>query len=459
MADTPPDAPPRRRRRDRARSATARLIAAHLTMVGLSTALALGFLYWRVGGVIDAEQRQVVEAELAGLAQSYRFGGVMALADAVAARLDRSDGRDAVYLLAEADGARIAGNLARWPDPLEAGSGWVDLTLHRTDRADTARIAGMTFLLAGGERLLVARDLQARGALNKALVEAFVWALAAMAVLGMATAWLISRMVARRVRAINETAGAVMQGGLDQRIRRDGSGDQFDRLAETLNAMLDRISTLIADLRMVTDSMAHDLRGPLGRVIRRVEAAQDESEPERRAALLRQAARETEAALEMSRAMLDVSRIEAGITAEEFAELDLAALAADAAEFYEAAAEEKGVTLALEAAWAPMEGARQLLAQALFNLIDNALRYAPAGSTVTIGAAPGRLWVADRGPGIPEADRARALSRFGRLDPARGGEGSGLGLSLVAAVARLHGGEARLGDNTPGLVAEMRFPE
>ncbi|WP_297970099.1 HAMP domain-containing sensor histidine kinase, partial [uncultured Amaricoccus sp.] len=230
------------------------------------------------------------------------------------------------------------------------------------------------------------------------------------------------------------------------------------------NAMLDRIETLVRDLRTVTDSLAHDLRTPLGRLVRHLEAAVDEATPpEARRTRIDEALREAESVLATATALLDISRIEAGIGAEQFTQVDLGRLAADVADLYEAAAEERGVALARDVA--PGLGVRghdQLLALALSNLVENALKYAPTGSSISIAARldQGRpaLVVGDRGPGIPEADRARALGRFVRLDPSRGSPGAGLGLALVAAVARMHGAEIRLADNAPGLRATLRFP-
>jgi signal transduction histidine kinase len=256
-----------------------------------------------------------------------------------------------------------------------------------------------------------------------------------------------------------------MAGRLDRRVAMRGTGDEFDRLAATLNAMLDRIETLVSDLRTVTDSLAHDLRSPLGRLVRHLEAAADEhAPPEARRDRVGKALREAEGVLSTATALLDISRIEAGIGADQFTDVELGPLAAGVAELYEAAADERGVRLAARAdAGLVVRGHDQLLAQALSNLVDNALKHAPPGSEITVSAAPdaGRpaLTVADRGPGVPEADRARALGRFVRLDPGRGGSGAGLGLALVAAVARMHDAEIVLADNAPGLRAILRFPD
>lgn len=448
------------------RSATMRLILAHLVLVAASTAIVLGFLYWRVGGVIDDEQRAVVEAEARGLVDDYARAGIPALAAAVEARLSNPTDRDAIYLIANPRGSRVAGNLASWPPTLAPDTGWSTLRLYRTDGSRRpTEISALAVRLAKGELLLVGRDVEARAAFDRTLYRALLWALVAVVLLAVGTGWLLSRLVKGRIAEIDGAARGIMAGALDRRVALRGTGDEFDRLAGTLNAMLDRIETLVRDLRMVTDSLAHDLRSPLGRLIRHLEDATATGLPEEvRRARIEAAAQEAEGVLATATALLDISRIEAGIGAEQFAEVDLARLAADVAELYEAAAEERGVTLVGTAvAPLPVEGHDQLLALALSNLVENALKHAPEASRIDVVAeadVEGRpsVTVSDAGPGIPEADRERALGRFVRLDPSRSGPGTGLGLALVKAVAGMHGADLVLGDNAPGLRVTLRFP-
>lgn len=446
------------------RSATTRLVAAHLLLVAASTALVLGFLYWQIGGVIDAEQRAVVEAEIAGLVDAYDRGGAAALAAAVSQRLANPPDRDAVYLLATAKGERIVGNLKRWPPTVAPGAGWTTLELYRTDRTRATEISALALQMPRGELLMVGRDVEARAAFDKTLWRALLWALGAITLLAVGTGWLLSRLVSGRIGEIDGAARAIMAGALDRRVALRGTRDEFDRLAATLNAMLDRIERLVRDLRTVTDSLAHDLRSPLGRLVRHLEAAADEeAPPEARQGRIEQALREAEGVLATATALLDISRIDAGIGAEQFTEVELGRLAADVAELYEAAAEERGLRLAV--ATTPglvVRGHDQLLALAVSNLVDNALKHAPAGSAIDIAArledGQPAVIVGDRGPGIPADDRTRALGRFVRLDPSRGTPGAGLGLALVAAVARMHGAEILLAENGPGLRAILRFP-
>lgn len=446
-------------------NATTRLIAVHLVLVALSTGLVLGFVYLRAGGVIDAGQRAVVEAELRGLADDYARGGTAALAAAISLRLESPPRGDAIYLLATPLGRRIVGNVAAWPPTVAPGSGWVTLELYRTDRSGPTQISALALKLPGGELLLIGRDVAARVAFDRTLAGALLWALAAMVVLAFVTGWLLARLVGRRIAEIDTAARGIMAGALDRRIALHGSGDEFDRLASTLNAMLDRIEALVGDLRTVTDSLAHDLRSPLGRLTGHLRLACDDALPEEeRLDRIARAHREAESVLATATGLLDIARVEAGIGTDQFEPVDLGLLARDLAELYEAVAEERGLTLVCDCSDGPLiSGHRQLLAQAATNLLDNALDHAPPGSTVTLAASTGEgrptLAVTDHGPGIPEADRERVLQRFVRLDPSRGGSGTGLGLALVAAVARMHGADLALEDANPGLRAILRFPK
>jgi signal transduction histidine kinase len=445
------------------RSATTRLILVHLALLAVLTGIVLGSLYWRVGGVIDAEQRAVVETDVRGFTDDYARGGIPALAVAIERRLASPTDRDAVYLLATATGERIAGNLGRWPPTVAPDTGWATLRLYRTDRDRATDISALALRLPGAELLLVGRDVAARALFDRTLFRAVVWALVAIVLLTFATGWFLARLIRGHVTEIDAAARGIMAGALDRRVPTRGSGDEFDGLAATLNAMLDRIEALVSDLRMVTDSLAHDLRQPLGRLVRELEAAADETAgPDARRTRIERAQREAEAVLATATALFDIARIEAGIGADQFGPVDLGRVAAGVAELYDAAAEEQGVRLVASAeAGLVVRGHDQLLALALSNLVDNALRHAPQGSAIEVAArldaGTPALVVADRGPGIPEADRERALRRLVRLDPSRGGPGAGLGLALVAAVARLHGATLVLGDNAPGLVVTLRL--
>lgn len=444
------------------RSATSRLVAIHLALVALSTAIVLAFVYFSTRSLIDGEVREVVEAEIRGLADVYANQGVAGLAAAIDRRLAGPAGRDSVYLLTDANGGRITGNLADWPPSLVAGSGWIVLELYRIDQDRPATVSAASFRLNGGERLLVGRDAQARVAFDRTLFRALGWALGVSAVLGLASGWLLARVVDRRIGEVGRTAEEIMLGAMERRIPVRGSGDEFDRLAGTLNRMLDRIEVLVGDLRMVTDSVAHDLRSPLTRLRAHLDASLDPGlAPAERRELVERALGEADGVLRAFTALLEIARAEAGVGRDQFEQVDLGRLAADVIDLYTPSAEEKGIGLALTGQGVAVTGHPQLLANAVANLVENAVRHAPPGSAVSVelSAEPEpAITVADHGPGVPPEDRGRILQRFVRLDDSRGRPGAGLGLSLVAAVARMHDARFELGDNGPGLRATLTFP-
>lgn len=280
----------------------------------------------------------------------------------------------------------------------------------------------------------------------------------------------MSRNMLRRLDAINRTSGEIIAGDLTRRVPLTGSGDEFDALAENLNRMLDRIERLMKGLREVTDSVAHDLRTPLNRLRNRLEEsvarlnAGGALTNEKAAGEIERAIAETDQLIGTFNALLLIAETDAGTTRAAMSALDLGSVAADVVELYEPLAEEKKLGLTLVPAGAvAIEGNRSLIAQALANLVDNALKYTPAGGKVRIRAALTEagvdLSVADSGPGIPAADRPRVTERFVRLEASRNSPGTGLGLSLVAAVAHFHNAELVLEDNAPaGLKAVLRFP-
>ena len=447
------------------RNATSRLLAAHLVLVALSTAMVLAFVYYSTRDVIEGEVRQIVAADLRGLGDDYREGGVPGLARAIERRLADRGRRDTVYLLADGQGNRIAGNLADWPPVVTPESGWVELDLYRSDRDRVATLAVAAIPLPSGERLLVGHDSQAQAKFRRTLLGALGWALVAAGILALASGWLLSRLVGRRLADVVETADEIVQGDMARRVPVRGGGrgrgDEFDRLAETLNRMLDRIQWLVGDLRMVTDGVAHDLRSPLTRLRAHLESClDDELGPAERRRRIGRAIAEADGVLRAFTALLEIARAEAGMGRDQFEPVDLGQLAADMVDLYTPTAAEKSLMLVQRGEGATVAGHPQLLANAVANLVENAIAHAPPGSEVALEVSPGpapAISVADGGPGIPAEARARVLERFVRLDASRGRAGAGLGLSLVAAVARLHDARLELDDNAPGLCATLRF--
>jgi signal transduction histidine kinase len=293
--------------------------------------------------------------------------------------------------------------------------------------------------------------------------RAFLIALALSIALGTLAGLIVTRYVAGRLDEVVRTVGNVAEGDLSQRVPATAGGDAFDRLARQLNVMLDKLERLMTELRIVTDSLAHDLRSPLARLRSRTEAALLVADPAQHEAALAGLLNETDLVMRMLSMLIEISRSES-VPRDRFTTVDPVELIEEIGELYDPVAEDAGVPLsiAIEGHPRPLALHRELMIQAITNLIDNALRHAADGGAITLRLAQGQgtliIQVEDRGPGIAEADREQALKRFGRLDRARSTPGAGLGLALIQAVAHLHGGRCELDDNAPGLIARIVVP-
>lgn len=447
--------------------ATGFRIALVYLLLLLATLLVLvGFIYWSTADLIEDQAKDTVEAEIRGLAEQYRDEGLPRLVEVIAERSGEQGVPKGIYLLADAQYQRLAGNLSAWPQGETDAEGWLRVKLQRLADSDPQphSILGRQFELAGGFHLFVGRDVEEHGLFRQNMIEAFAWAFLPALLLGVLGGVLIGRYSLKRVEAVGAAAADIVAGDLSRRVPVTGSGDEFDRLATTINEMLERIGHLMSGMRLVTDSLAHDLRSPLTRARASIERALSRgagSEDYRLA--LEQTAAELETILRTFESLIQIAQAEAGADRLPRERFDLSVLAEDLLELYQPAAEQAG--LIVSSAIAPgisITGHRQLLAQALANLLDNAIKFTPRGGGIAFSLArqAGRieLAVADSGPGVPEADRDRVLQRFVRLDASRGTPGSGLGLSLVAAVAKLHGATLDLSDNGPGLRVALSLP-
>ncbi len=361
---------------------------------------------------------------------------------------------------------RIVGNLDAWPAKLEHPDNFVDFDYQRRveNQLETREARGRVFALAGGFNLLVAQDVHERYLTERLFTTTLPWTVGLVLLFGLVGGAMMSRNMLARLDAINRTSAEIIDGDLSRRVPVGKAHDEFDALAENLNAMLDRIERLMKGVREVTDSVAHDLRTPLNRLRNRLETTLRHLDPaSAQAPEIEAAVAETDQLITTFNALLLIAEADAGVARGEMTPIDLAPIAEDMAELYAPLAEEKGVALRIEPAGATLiDGNRSLISQALANLVDNAIKYTPSGGQVTVTALEtpdgAELHVADTGPGIPPEERARVVERFVRLDASRNAPGTGLGLSLVAAVARLHEARLILQDNKPGLRAVMRFP-
>jgi len=455
------------------RTTVFKLSLAYLAISAIGAGAAISSVGWNMSRLIEEQIAQSIDADAAVLSEQYALGGLHRLVNIIQRRTRRPGA--GLYLVTTAAGEPIAGNIASLPPAVMGTAGLIETNYQPVgDVRGNHRALARVFVLGGGFHLLLGHDLeegeQLRGILGRTLVTSLLWLVTVGTIGGL---W-IARRVLMRVDAINANAQVIVAGGLSGRLRLAGTGDEFDRLVQNFNAMLDRISVLMAGLKEVTDNIAHDLKTPLTRLRAGVEQAlRSAKDSEEYRAALEKALDESERAIQIFDALLSIARAEAGAGREAMSDFDAGSVARDVGELYEPVAEQSGVRILVSSEpGLCLYGSRELTSQAVANLVDNALKYGhsdtpPVGSHQTAPAVElavrrsgGNIEfiVADHGPGIAEADRQRVVDRFVRLENARSRPGSGLGLSLTAAVARLHDGSLRIEDNRPGLRAVLSLP-
>jgi signal transduction histidine kinase len=442
-------------------TASFRLAALYAGLFAVSVAILGGVSLWTIRHALDRQMADRIEAEITTLTTTYESGGLPSLIASVHARERGATALD--YAVEQPRGTRLAGILP----PLPAGGGWMTLdggARHADEMVEPPEhLRARVVDVPGGVRIGVGDDLSRIDDVEETVLTAFAWVAALVAAFGIGGGVLMSLGFLRRVDAITRTAEAIIAGDLTRRITLRGGNDDLDRLAATLNHMLDRIAALMESLRQVSNDIAHDLRTPLTRLYQGLNAArlqQDDIGGYQHA--IERAIAEAEGLLDTFGALLRIAQIEAGSRRSGFRPIDLAELAKGVIEVFEPVAEDQNHRLSAAISSTPLiEGDRELLVQALVNLIENALRHTPVGSTVTVTVAANQdsaeLCVRDDGPGVPEAERTRILDRFYRREASRTTPGSGLGLALIAAVADLHQAELSVEDAGPGLRVRLRF--
>ena len=452
-------------------SSTFRMSAVYLVVFALSVFAILYYVYWNTVVLLERQTDETIRSEVASLGEQYRQGGLNLLLQTVRNRSVPARARG-IYLFISPNDSRLAGNLDALPPGTTEQAGWIEFpydVLGSTDKR-THRARAYYTRLSGGYTLLVGRDIESQRKFANLIRNALYYALALALVVGLGGGIFMSRNFLKRIDTISATSRSIRAGDMSERIPVRGTNDEIDRLSQNLNDMLDQIERLMTGMREVSDNVAHDLKTPLTRLRARVEAAlREDSKPALKQALS-ETLDEADELLRIFNALLSIARAEAGQMKERFESIDASEIIEEVGELYEPLVEDEGGTFTLRTMpGIIIRGDRQLLAQAVFNLLDNAMKYATPGEDeerkldieLALIEADDHavISVSDNGPGIPAADHERVRGRFVRLDESRSKPGSGLGLSLVSGVARLHEGRLEFANSSGGFAAKLVLPE
>lgn len=444
------------------RSAGLRFAVVYAALLAISALSIAWFLWWSTAGLLNRQIEESIQADAENLSEYWRRAGVPGLILRIDERLAQNLDDDALYLLVQGPNRIVAGNLEMWPPNLNEAGPFFEINVLRGGVKSPSRV--QRFDLPGDFRLLIGREVAVRVQLRDLLTNALLWALVIVVGVAMLGGLIVRNLFQGSIANVSATAAAIAAGDLTRRVKLSGRGDELDQLSEVINEMLDRIGRLMDGVRQVSNAIAHDLRTPITRARTRLEDAALHAEtPDDLRAAIERATSDLDGVVAIFQALLRISEIEAGSRRSSFAAVDAAPLLRDVMELYDVVAEERSVTLVLDISdRLPLFGDRALVQQAAANLVDNALKFTPPGSTVRIEGRTRpngiEITVSDQGPGIPAEDRERAVERFYRGESARNTPGSGLGLTLVGAVAQLHGGALRLEDAGPGLRATLVLP-
>jgi signal transduction histidine kinase len=449
------------------RSSTFRLALISIAVFGAVVIALFAYVYWSTTAFVMGRSDGALGEELANLNRAYDTGGRESLIRAIQQRV--SDGRPGagLYLLADASFASIAGNLEKWPPALQERQGWSEVSSEAlkpqgVGKSSLFRVKVKAF--PDETYLLVGKNIDDLGRFANRIYVAFALAILLIIVLAAVASVSVTRRTVGRIETINATTRSIMESGLGRRISLRGTQDEWDHLAHNLNSMLDRIDSLLGEVKQVSDNVAHDLRTPLTRMRGRLEKACIlQRDPERDQSLLADTIADLDDVLRMFSSLTRISQIETANVFSTFRKVNLCEVATQVAELFDAAAEDQGGRVEIVGNQAVRILAdRDLIFDALSNLVDNAIKHGRDGGRVVVRVNQGEggafIAVSDDGPGIPSGEVEHVFKRFYRLERSRHTLGNGLGLSLVAAVARLHNARIALSDNKPGLTIGMHFP-
>jgi signal transduction histidine kinase len=448
-------------------SSTFKLALIAIGTFGVIVSVIFAYVYVSTTSYVRSRSDRAIVTEYLSLHDAHERGGRDRLIDAIGRRMTYRSFADHVYLLVDPSSKPLAGNLAAWPSEPGSSSGWTEFRsptpLPNATREPLVR--AMVEALPSGDRLLVGRDISDLDHFTARIKLAVIWSVILIFLIAAMASVLVTRRTVGRIEQINATSRAIMQSGLDKRIPLRGSHDEWDRVAENLNLMLDRIETLMGEIKQVSDNVAHDLRTPLTRMRGRLETAyHGKRSGEADQLLIGDTIADLDAVLRIFSSLTRIAQIEAQARKDAFRTVNLVEVASEVVELYDAAAEQVGTCLTITGdAEVQVTGDRDLIFDAIANLVDNAIKHGRNSGHVVVAienADSGPIIaIGDDGPGIPKDEREHVFKRFYRLEQSRYTPGNGLGLSLVAAVARLHGARIDMRDNGPGLKFELRFSQ
>ena len=445
------------------RSTSVRLALGYALLFVVSSLLLVGLLWWRMAGYLERKTAAVIHADTAAIRGNFRFEGLPGAVEMITELSNQVADGSAVYLLADAALKPIAGNLRAWPPEVGPKPGWYEASLFLNNKLRVMRIEEVA--LANGFHLLVGRDIRDQAEVRALIVDGLSWAAVSALVLAVAGGVLVRRAVLRRVEIMNRTTSAIVRGDLARRLPMRGTTDELDQLSQTINSMLQQIEDLIEGIRNTSNAVAHDLRTPLAELRAQLEEmVLAGSSREAMLEGIQEALADIDRVIGIFNALLRLAEIDSGMRRSGFRRVDLTNIATEVAELYGPLIEDKKATLEVNVGnGLVVNGDPHLLAQAVGNLVDNAVKYTPCHGAVSLrmercNGGEIDIAVADSGPGIADADKPRVTQRFYRCGAGRETAGTGLGLSLVEAVARLHEGSLKLSDNHPGLMASLKLP-
>ena len=442
------------------RTSTFQITVLYAVMLAVSTAAVALFLYWSTIGFLQRQTDQTIEVEIAGLRETYRSQGLNGLTRVIGERIRAGDDAEALYLFADSRLRPLAGNLDTWPELVSTEDGWYSFLLQSGEKQTNAR--ARVLQLREGLVLLVGRDISNLDGLLALAGGALIWGSGLAIALALAGGVFMSRRVLKRVENVNETTRSIIGGDFTQRVSTRGTRDEFDQLADNLNQMLDRIENLMGDIRHAGDNIAHDLRTPLTRLRHALESTSTKSDVDDMREGIESAIEDADRLLSTFSALLRIARLESGGYRLRKDRLHLSDLVDDAVELYSVVAEERGIQISAQLDTdTEITGDRDLVFQLVVNLLDNAIKYTPKDGSVSLTVVRNGqdviLSVTDSGPGVPADQLDKVTRRFYRVDTSRRRPGSGLGLSLVQAVADHHGAKLHLSNAEQGLIAEVVF--